>query len=247
MAYETEKAKLYQRIEQLTGISRKIDPRLEKIAEDRALEARFQVGTTGATPISHPLDQLKARTWPLQGTFKGVWENATWHYYPPVWVDPIDALIDAMLPDGTKVGWWNSQAHKDNLLNVDATTQGIGLFKVHIAPTMADRWYAIHIFTKDLNMDVVVVNGKNFPDALAAGPFAASLGAPILLVEPTRIPASTMTYLQETVIARIFIIGGEGAVSSGVASLLAGQANQTIRISGADRYETAVAVARSDG
>ena len=247
MTYEIEKAYIYSKMEGLTGIKRKIDPRLEKIAEDRVLEARLQVGTTGSTPIAHPIQQLMARTWPLQDATKGVWENALWHYYPASWVNPLDAIVDATLPDGGKVGWWNSPAHKTNLTNPDATTWGLALLKVSVGSVGTDRWYAITIFTKDLNMDVVIVNGKNFPDALAAGPFAATLGAPILMVEPSRIPVSTALYLQEVKPSRIFIIGGESQVSAGVQAALTNYSPVVTRLAGANRYETAVAIARSEG
>lgn len=240
--YEAEKLKLYNRIETLTGIKRKIDPRLEKIAEDRAIEARYQVGTTGTTGITHPTNQLMARTWPLQGAFKGVWENATWHYYPATWVDPIDALIDATLPDGTKVGWWNSMAHKTNLINPEATTYGIGLHKVDLA-TGADRWYAITIFTKDLNMNVVIVNGTTFPDALSVGPLAAKLNAPILLVGKDSVPAATKAQLTALNPTRIIVVGGTGVVSQACVAQLA-EFGLVERIAGADRYATAVEVSK---
>ncbi len=245
MTYETEKARLYSKMEQLTGIKRKIDPRLEKIADDRALEARFQVGTTGSTPISHPVDQLKARTWPMQGTYKGVWENATWHYYPSTWVDPIDAMVDGTLPSGSKVGWWNSAAHKTNMMNPDATSWGLGIH-VEPVPNMASRHYAITIFTKDLKMDVIVTTGVNFPDALSVGPLAARLNAPILLVGQDSVPTAVKTYLAALNPNRILVIGGPSAVSAGVVATLATYA-MVERIAGTSRYDTAVKVAQFNG
>jgi ribosome modulation factor len=249
--YEAEKKKLYERIEALTGIKRKRDTRLEKIAEDRALEARYQVGISGTTPISHPIQQLQARTWPLQGTFKGVWENATWHYYPPTWVDPIDALIDGTLTntgipeiEGDKVGWWNSAPHKTNLLNPDATTYGIGLVKQEMTAPTAPRWYAITVFTKDLEMDVVVVNGTTFPDALSAGPLAAELNAPILLVGKDTVPTPVKNYLTTLKPTRIIVIGGIGVVSQACVAELSKFA-LVERIAGINRYETSVKVAEA--
>jgi uncharacterized repeat protein (TIGR01451 family) len=85
-----------------------------------------------------------------------------------------------------------------------------------------------------------VANGQNFPDALAAGPAAATRGAPVLLVTRDTIPAATLTELQRLKPATIYIVGGSAAVSSAVESQLNGLARSGVaRFAGADRYETA--------
>ena len=59
----------------------------------------------------------------------------------------------------------------------------------------------------------VVASGANFPDALAGGPLAARLGAPILLLPPTDdIPAGVAAELQRLAPARIVVLGGEGVI-----------------------------------
>ena len=80
---------------------------------------------------------------------------------------------------------------------------------------------------------VIVANGRNFPDALAVAPYAAKNGIPIVLSESERLPATTkeITDDKETSI----MVGGEGVISSGVASKLP----SPTRYGGADRYETA--------
>jgi hypothetical protein len=137
----SDRGRLYGLLEGLTGIVRKRDARLEKIAADRALEARYTVGVVldGNDDIPHPVKQLEARTWPLQGTYKGVWENAEWVYGYP---DPILTIAD---------GWWNSAPHKANLVNVAATTWGIGLYVESYSGV--NRYYAITVFTQDLKAD----------------------------------------------------------------------------------------------
>jgi putative cell wall-binding protein len=104
--------------------------------------------------------------------------------------------------------------------------------------------------------DYVVVNGSNWPDGLAA----SVLGEPILLVEADSIPADTAAFISaveagdapfEAVddVCDITIIGGTSAVSnsvSGELSILQNAVNPTdsvLRIGGANRYETALAVA----
>lgn len=76
-------------------------------------------------------------------------------------------------------------------------------------------------------------------DALAAAGPAAALGAPILLVNRDSLPAATAEVLSELGITSTVVTGGTAVVSDAV---LAQLPNPT-RVSGANRYETAVAIA----
>jgi putative cell wall-binding protein len=69
---------------------------------------------------------------------------------------------------------------------------------------------------------VVAVTGLNFPDALAAVPLAASLGAPILLVRPDYMPVPPRDWLIATGPTAIIIVGGPSAVSEIVRGELIG-------------------------
>jgi putative cell wall-binding protein len=87
-----------------------------------------------------------------------------------------------------------------------------------------------------------VATGVNFPDALA-GTAAAQGEGPVLLVTPTGIPSATASELKRLRPGRIVILGGTGAVSSGVASSLRGYTSGSVtRLSGPDRYSTAAAI-----
>lgn len=66
----------------------------------------------------------------------------------------------------------------------------------------------------------VISCGTNFPDALAAVPFAARLNAPILLVRPTSIPDSVAEFIKGSVIQEFVVVGGDPAVSAGVRTTL---------------------------
>ena len=88
--------------------------------------------------------------------------------------------------------------------------------------------------------EAVVVNGRSFPDALSAAPYAAKHGMPILLVEEDSYPAITEDALNELGVERTLVIGGPAAVSEEVAEQLP-EAN---RLSGDNRYATGVAVAQ---
>ena len=91
----------------------------------------------------------------------------------------------------------------------------------------------------------VLVNGREFPDGLAASSLAGALNAPILLTELRSLPASTLTEMRRLRVSKVFIAGGTGAVSDAVlASLRAGIPGVAIeRIPGRDRYDTAARIA----
>lgn len=86
-----------------------------------------------------------------------------------------------------------------------------------------------------------VATGLDFPDALAAGPAAALLGGPVLLVWPDSVPAAVATELARLQPARIVVLGSVGAVSDGVLEALKAFAPEVVRVAGATRYETAAA------
>ena len=91
---------------------------------------------------------------------------------------------------------------------------------------------------------VYVATGVSFPDALAGVPAAAGDAAPILLVRQNSIPASTAAQLIRLKPTTIKILGGEAAVSAGVAAGLGNYASNVVRFAGSDRYTTAVAISR---
>ena len=65
---------------------------------------------------------------------------------------------------------------------------------------------------------VYIATGLNFPDALAGAAAAGTLGAPLLLVTGTTVPAATAAELARLKPGRIVILGGPGAVSDSVAA-----------------------------
>lgn len=90
-----------------------------------------------------------------------------------------------------------------------------------------------------------IVTGESFPDGLTAGPAAAAVGGPVLLVHPGWIPAETLAELQRLAPQKIYVIGGSVAVSDSVASNLAGLTTGAVeRLAGSNRYYTAQAVSQ---
>ncbi|MGR2752259.1 cell wall-binding repeat-containing protein [Agromyces arachidis] len=91
---------------------------------------------------------------------------------------------------------------------------------------------------------VYIASGANFPDALSgAARAAAYTAAPVLLVQPTGIPTMVAEELRRLDPYDIVVLGGPSAVSAGVAAQLESFAEGIVmRLSGSDRYATAVDV-----
>ena len=97
----------------------------------------------------------------------------------------------------------------------------------------------------------ILVSGQNFADGLAAGGLAYQLKLPIVLTDGTSLTAETKAFLDAEVnaAARVLIVGGTSAVSAAVATEVEGIKNALVaidvdRVSGADRYATAVELAK---
>ncbi len=96
---------------------------------------------------------------------------------------------------------------------------------------------------------VVLARGDDYPDALVGGPLAAAKNAPLLLTEGSTLPAATATELKRVLPAggTVYVLGGTSAVPATVANQLSAFGYSVVRYSGADRYATAVAVAKGLG
>lgn len=94
---------------------------------------------------------------------------------------------------------------------------------------------------------VVLVSGENYPDALSVSSVAAQNGYPILLVQKDGISDAVSQALAALKPGKVYIIGLEGAISPAVESQAAQITGLTteniVRIGGADRYATSLAVA----
>jgi putative cell wall-binding protein len=87
-----------------------------------------------------------------------------------------------------------------------------------------------------------VATGTAFADALAGGAAAARDRAPMLLVEPTRVPAATAAELDRLRPSRLVVLGGPSAVSDATLLQLRTHVAQVERRSGSDRWGTAAAI-----
>lgn len=96
---------------------------------------------------------------------------------------------------------------------------------------------------------VIVATGKNFADALSGSYLASVKQAPILLTSGKEENIAQLhTYIRENVAENgtIYILGGTGAVPSGVDTIQT-EGYRVVRISGASRYETSLKILAEAG
>lgn len=92
---------------------------------------------------------------------------------------------------------------------------------------------------------VYIATGRSFADALAAGPAAGST-SPLLIVDGGTVPAAVTTQVARLTPGVVILVGGPAAVPDSVGQALGAYAtNGWKRLSGASRYETAVAVSQA--
>lgn len=94
---------------------------------------------------------------------------------------------------------------------------------------------------------VVLATGQNFPDAIVVAPLAMKYDAPILLTEKNALNEDTKRELLRLGTQNIFIVGGQGVITSTVESQIKSLNIKVTRLAGKDRYETAVKVAEMMG
>jgi putative cell wall-binding protein len=96
---------------------------------------------------------------------------------------------------------------------------------------------------------VVLARANDFADALAGGPLAAAKSAPLLLTSSGSLDAVTSAEIQRVLPngGTVYLLGGTSALSDAVASAITALGDVPMRIAGADRYATAVAIAGAMG
>lgn len=94
---------------------------------------------------------------------------------------------------------------------------------------------------------VFVTSGEAPADALTAGPAAASLDAPLLLTPGASLAPATAAEITRLTPATVYVVGGADRVSDTVLTAIraAAPTATVTRVSGTNRYETAVAVAQA--
>lgn len=95
---------------------------------------------------------------------------------------------------------------------------------------------------------VVLATGDNFPDALSIASIAGEKKMPILLTSSKELPSESLEVLKRLHPGKVYIIGGEGVISSQIEQELAPDlgisSSQIKRLSGTNRYDTMTSVAQ---
>jgi putative cell wall-binding protein len=168
---------------------------------------------------------------------------------------PVDTRLELqrVLPDGGRVYLLGGSAALPAGLN--AEIEALGYEVVRLAGTTREATAAavaseIPARLATLGFDsvpaAIVATGRQWPDAVTAGSIGAWFGVPILLTAPDTLSPATRAILEKLGPELLYVVGGTSAVSAAAAAQ-AGQASgatEVVRLAGADRHGTAVAVAR---
>ncbi|EGT4695718.1 cell wall-binding repeat-containing protein, partial [Clostridioides difficile] len=92
--------------------------------------------------------------------------------------------------------------------------------------------------------NIVLINDSSISDALSATPFAKSKDAPILLTKNNNLNKLTEKEINRLEAKNVYIVGGLKSVDEKVVSDLKKKGLNVIRISGNDRYETSIKLAK---
>ena len=94
---------------------------------------------------------------------------------------------------------------------------------------------------------VVLASDANFPDALTGGPLAVDKHAPLLINPPAGLAPAVDAEIHRVLApgGTVYVLGGPLAMSPSVDHALAGAGFAVQRLAGADRYQTAVAIAHA--
>ena len=102
----------------------------------------------------------------------------------------------------------------------------------------------------DTETHFVLASGESFADGLSASALAGALTGTLLLTPGAALSETTLTKMTKmtagnaaNVSARVWVVGGTSAISAGAAATLTAAGYTVVRVSGADRYATADAVA----
>lgn len=83
---------------------------------------------------------------------------------------------------------------------------------------------------------------RGWPDAVSAGPYAAYVGAPILLATQDGVPPETLQALDDQGVTETIVVGGPAALGDDVVAALEQAGSNPRRLAGDTRYETSVEV-----
>lgn len=91
---------------------------------------------------------------------------------------------------------------------------------------------------------IFIASGENYPDALAVTPLAINLNSPILLNEGDELNTVVSDAIKNWKTQKVIIAGGPQTISKETEDKLKSLGVEVIRLYGADRFETSVAITK---
>lgn len=99
--------------------------------------------------------------------------------------------------------------------------------------------------TRHVAKSVVLSRSDTFADALGGSSLAAAKEGPLLLTLPTSLNVTTAAEIDRILNSgdTVYILGGTGAISTGVENTIKSKGYKTVRLAGSNRYDTAIQIA----
>ncbi|MGP1616476.1 cell wall-binding repeat-containing protein [Peptostreptococcus stomatis] len=88
----------------------------------------------------------------------------------------------------------------------------------------------------------LLINGEKSADALTVSSLATKSDIPVLLVNSRKIDSSVKSKLDSWNVNELLIVGGSGSIPNSIVNNI--RANKKRRIAGADRFDTAIEIAK---
>ena len=198
-------------------------------------------------------DVLKCQLKPLRQT----------DYLPVRFTDEEWATLQAVFPDGVcdyskpgveqqdTVPWMTfadgpgGRPMGDPPVSVPfAPGAGGAVVERHRGPGRVETAVAVSGRGRDAAETVVLARADEFADALTGGPLAVALDAPLLLTSSDRLSDAAAAEIRRLGATRAVLLGGAAALSEAVADDVSILGVTAQRVSGANRYATAAAIAQ---
>ncbi|MDO4792232.1 MAG: family 20 glycosylhydrolase [Buchananella hordeovulneris] len=88
----------------------------------------------------------------------------------------------------------------------------------------------------------LLATGKDYADAVTAGPLAGVLDAPLYFTTSGALEPAVLKALRDTQVTKVYIVGGTNSVSAAKERALRAANIEVVRVQGADRFATAQAI-----
>lgn len=148
------------------------------------------------------------------------------------------------------VRYW-SQDKSGNVEKVNSMTVIVkpapAMVACHFTPLEGGDRYLTAIEASKAGFDsagtVVVARGDVFADALGGSALAGAVDGPLLLTKQDAVPQPVLDEIKRLGATKIYVLGGESAISAGAFEQLKAVAGSAERLGGDNRYATAALVA----